>query len=112
MRYVARVAGRTYTIELQEDGHQRQVVLDERSLTLDWQRIGPEAREGAGDITLAQHISLLAEGRSYEAYARLVDSASAEAEDQGQGQTIEVVIAGQPYLVTIQDERSRAIASL
>ena len=40
MRYVARIAGVTHTVELRENGHERQVELDSRALTVDWQRIG------------------------------------------------------------------------
>jgi biotin carboxyl carrier protein len=111
MRYVARIAGVTHTVELRENGHERQVELDGRALTVDWQRIGGSQPHEPGDAsTPAQHFSLLVGGHSYEAYARVLDGGPGAAE--GQEQAIEIMIAGQPYLVTIQDERSQALTSL
>ena len=64
-----------------------------------------------GDTSAAaQHFSLLVGGHSYEAYARVLDGEPGAAE--GQEQAIEIMIAGRPYLVTIQDERSQALTSL
>ncbi|HKV85859.1 MAG TPA: biotin/lipoyl-containing protein [Ktedonobacterales bacterium] len=106
MRYVARVGEHSHLIELQENGHSREVVLDNRELTLDWRLVGvPQAALSDGEAP-AEHYSLLIGDRSYEAYARLAPDADAD------GTTIEVMIAGRPYLVTVEDERSRALASL
>ncbi len=111
MRYVARIAGVTHTVELRENGHERQVELDGRALTVDWQRIGGSQPHEPGDASAAaQHFSLLVGGHSYEAYARVLDGEPGAAE--GQEQAIEIMIAGRPYLVTIQDERSQALTSL
>jgi biotin carboxyl carrier protein len=49
---------------------------------------------------------MLVGDHSYEAYARLAPDADAE------GTTVEVMIEGRPYIVTVEDERTRALASL
>lgn len=106
MRYVARIGEHTGLIELQENGHTREVVMDDRHLTLDWRTVGvPTAPLSDGEAP-AVHYSLLVGDRSYEAYARLTPDADAD------GTTVEVMIEGRPYLVTVEDERSRALASL
>lgn len=106
MRYVARIGEQTRVIELQENGHTREVVLESRQLTLDWRLVGvPMATLSDGEAP-AEHYSMLVGDRSYEAFARLAPDADAE------GTTVEVMIDGRPYLVTVEDERSRALASL
>ena len=110
MRYVASVGNQTYTIELEENGHTRQVSLGDRDLTVDWRLVGAERphADTPGD-TGADHYSLLVGDRSYEAYARLVDDTEG---GDGEGLTVEVMISGRPYVVRIRDERSQALASL
>lgn len=110
MRYVASVANRQHTVALQENGHTRQISLDDRDLALDWRLIGAERPHTStpGDIR-ADHFSLLVGGRSYEAYARLVDNADG---DEGNGLIVEVMIGGRPYIVHIRDERSQELANL
>jgi biotin carboxyl carrier protein len=106
MRYVARIGEHTRVIELQENGHTREVVLESRQLTLDWRLVGvPLASLSDGEAP-AEHYSMLVGDHSYEAYARLAPDADAE------GTTVEVMIEGRPYIVTVEDERTRALASL
>ncbi|HEV2405713.1 MAG TPA: biotin/lipoyl-containing protein [Ktedonobacterales bacterium] len=93
MRYVARIGEQTRVIELQENGHTREVVLESRQLTLDWRLVGvPMATLSDGEAP-AEHYSMLVGDRSYEAFARLAPDADAEG-------------------TTVEDERSRALASL
>jgi biotin carboxyl carrier protein len=110
MRYVASVGNRKHAITLQENGHTRQVSLNGRELSVDWRLIGAEHPHTniPGD-TRADHYSLLLGECSYEAYARLIEST--ESGDSA-GLTVEVMIAGKPYVVSIRDERSQALASL
>ncbi|HLJ82229.1 MAG TPA: biotin/lipoyl-containing protein [Ktedonobacterales bacterium] len=110
MRYVASVGSQQHTVALQENGHMRQVSLDDRDLTLDWRLIGAERPHTStpGDVR-ADHFSLLVGERSYEAYARLVENAE---DSEGSGLTVEVMIGGRPYVVHIRDERSQELASL
>lgn len=110
MRYVATIGSQTFTIELEANGHTRQVSLDDRALSVDWRLIGVERphADTPGDAS-ADHYSLLVGERSYEAYARLLEDAEG---GEGNGLTVEVMIAGRPYVVHIRDERSEALASL
>jgi biotin carboxyl carrier protein len=108
MRYVASTGDQQHTVDLQENGHTLQITLDGRQLTLDWRLIGRELSQltRPGDAR-ADHYSLLVGRHSYDAYVRLVES-----DDGSEGLAVEVMIAGRPYLVRVQDERSRTLASL
>lgn len=110
MRYVANIGNQKHTIALEENGHTRQVSLDDRDLTLDWRLVGTELSHTTtpGDVN-ADHYSLLVGEHSYEAYARLVEDAEG---GERNGLTVEVMISGRPYVVAIRDERSQALASL
>jgi biotin carboxyl carrier protein len=101
MRYIASLGDQRFTITLEENGQQRQVALDGTTYAVDWQHIG-SALAGAG----AGRYSLLLNNHSYEVVIRRL-----EADDEG-GQRYEVLIAGQPYQVRLEDERERALASL
>lgn len=106
MRYIAQVNEQKRLVELQENGHIREVALDERRMSVDWSLVGDTVTAAGSGETPAHHYSLLVGDASYEAYARQVES-----EDDA-GTTIEVMIEGRPYRVTVEDERSRALASL
>ena len=110
MRYVVTIGDRKHTVTLQEDGHTRQIALDGRDFTIDWRLIGDERPHTAtpGDAR-ADHYSVLVGARSYETYVRVVESAG---DGDGAGLTVEVMIGGRPYMVSVQDERSQALASL
>jgi biotin carboxyl carrier protein len=109
MRYVASSGERHITIELEENGHRRQVTLDEALFEVDWQAVGGavlRATAGAAD----GHYSLLVAGRSFDCYVRSLPREDAGA--RGGEQVFEVEIAGQTYRVGIQDERTRQLAGL
>jgi biotin carboxyl carrier protein len=110
MRYVVTVNDRQHTIELEANGHVRQVTFDGRPLSVDWQLVGRNqpAITLASDAS-ADHYSLLVGDQSYAAYARAVDDLDG---DEQVGRTIEVMIEGHPYVVNVQDARSQALASL
>ncbi len=111
MRYNAEIEGRKHTIDVDENGHARQVTFDGRQLSVDWQLVGEQRSHLSQlDDPYADHYSLLIGQRSYEVYARFVDDDGAGAD--GTARSIEVLIGGRPYVVTVQDERSRALASL
>lgn len=109
MRYVASSGERQVTIEVEENGHRRHVTLDEAPFEVDWQAVGgavlralPGPAEG--------HYSLLIGERSFDCYVRLVPPAEGGA---GSGeQVFEVELAGLPYRIRIQDERTRKLTGL
>ena len=110
MRYVAMVGEQQHTVVLDENGHERQVELDGRELHVDWRLVGRDHAyvSAVGDV-VADHFTVLAGDHSYEAYVRLVQDP--EAAESG-GLTVEVMIAGRPYIVRVRDERSQVLARL
>ena len=110
MRYVATVGEREHTVELEENGHVRSVELDGRELRVDWHLVGADRFHlTAPGNHAADHFTVLAGDHSYEAYVRVVQDPAA---DEGGGMSVEVTIAGRPYVVRVRDERSQALASL
>ncbi|HEV8189932.1 MAG TPA: biotin/lipoyl-containing protein [Ktedonobacterales bacterium] len=107
MGYRVLVGDRQISVNPQANGHERFVTLNGRDLRVDWQPVGDAAGDGQGDR--AAHYRARLGGRSYEAYVRRVRDDSTG--DEGSA-IFEVTIAGRPYLVTVQDERTQALASL
>lgn len=108
MRYEASIGERKSTVEVGDDGHVRHVTLDDQALEVDWQPVGGAALRPGADGTAGQY-SLLIGGHSFEAFVRLVQDDDSEAGDIG---LYEVTIGGKPYLVRLEDERTRALAGL
>ena len=106
MRYIAQISESKHLVELQENGHTREVTLDDRQMTVDWSLVGDTMTSAGSGDSPTQHYSLLVGAASYEAYARSVES------EDGAGMIVEVMIEGRPYRVTIEDERTQALASL
>lgn len=110
MRYVATVGERQHTVVLEENGHERSVELDGRTLHIDWRLVGTDHPHLTATANLAADLfTVLAGEHSYEAYVRLVEDAES---GESSGLTLEVSIAGRPYRVRVRDERSQALASL
>src|SRR5690348_6819306 len=111
MRYTTTVGDRELTIDVQDNGHVRAVSLNGRAMSVDWRLIGAERpHAGLPGDSHADQYSLLIGKQSYEAYARVVEPDARTSGDSGR--VIEVYIHGRPYVVGVQDERSRALASL
>jgi len=109
MHYVATVGERTYTIGLQEDGHQREATLGDNRLTVDWRSVGGAALStGIDDRDEAGHYSLLLGAQSFDVFVQPVP---ADDED-GTSRVFEVYVRGQVYRVRLADERARTLASL
>ena len=102
MRYIASLGDQRFSITVTENGQQRQIEIDDAASTVDWRRIGGALASGTG----AGRYSLLVNQRSYEVVVRRL-----EADEEG-GQRYEVLIAGRPYIVRLEDERERALANL
>lgn len=101
MRYIASLGDQRFSINVTENGQQRQIEVDGAASTVDWLRIGGAIASGG-----AGRYSLLVNQHSYEVVVRRL-----EADDEG-GQRYEVLIEGRPYIVRLEDERERALASL
>jgi len=115
MRYSVTVGERTLTIALDDDGHHQRVTVDGREIAVDWRVVGGAAlgaTTGAGgtegDQARAGHYSALIGDRSYDLFVRPI-----VAEDAAAGAlTFEVYVGPATYTVTVQDERTRALAGL
>lgn len=109
MRYVATVGEQSFTIGVQDDGHQREVALGDRRLTVDWRPVG-DAGLSNGDASDASagHYSLLLGKHSFDLFVQPV----AGDEEDGAARVFEVHVRGQVYRVRLADERTRALASL
>lgn len=108
MRYVVSVGDEAHTVDIEENGHERHVVIDGKELHVDWRFVGASRPRIDGVVPHADHYSLLAEGHSYEAYV----SRPAGDVEEGAALALEVMINGRPYLLQVEDERARALASI
>ncbi|MGE5335184.1 MAG: biotin/lipoyl-containing protein [Nitrososphaerota archaeon] len=109
MRYVATIGEQSHTIDVGDDGHQRETTLDGKPLSVDWRPVGGAALpSGEATGNRAGHYSLLVGSRSFDVYVRPV---AAEDED-GASRVLEVHMRGQVYRVRLTDERTRTLASL
>jgi biotin carboxyl carrier protein len=111
MHYIVTVNGRQHTVELTENGHQRQVTLDSQPLSIDWRLVGRDTSTAAthSDDPSADQYSLVSGIQSYVAYARRLDE---HPDDEQSSKRIEVMVQGHPYVLEVQDARSQALASL
>ena len=108
MRYVATIDEQTVTMDLPENGHQREVTLGDRALAVDWQPVGEATLTAGESESRAGHYTLLVGARSFDVYIQPV---AAEDED-GAARVFEAHLRGRVYRVRITDERTRALASL
>ncbi len=83
MKYIATVDGQEYAIEIIDDRHVR---LNDKVLEVDFT-----------DVSGQPIYSLLADGKSYEAYVRF---------DEGEW---EILMSGHQYRVTVEDEREKRL---
>lgn len=108
MRYVVHVGDVAHTVEIQDNGHQRRVILNGRALEMDWQFVGAKRSRLDAAAPHADEYSLLVGDRSYAAYVGKTSGAVGE----GTALTLELMISGRPYVATVEDERTRTLASL
>jgi biotin carboxyl carrier protein len=103
-RIVATIQKQTYSFAINEDEATDKVTLDGQEHTIDWKQIAPLANEaknhGGG------RYSLLLAGKSYEVFARPITRPDEN------GQTYEIFINGERFVVVTEDERARALAGL
>lgn len=110
MRYVASIGTRQATIEIAENGHTRPLTLDGAALEAGWRPVG-NAVASALPGAPAGHYSLLVGNQTFEVYLRALANEDDDTSASG-AQSFEVTIAGRPYVVKLEDERTRALAGL
>lgn len=104
MAYICSLRETDYTIATEENGQQRQVVLDGTRHTIDWRQIAPLAADKKQQTGQGGRYSLLIEGRSYEVFARRLHRPG-----ETEGIVYEILVAGQRFEVAVENERERAL---
>jgi biotin carboxyl carrier protein len=107
MAYISTIQQRTYTIDPQANGQQRNVTIDEQAYRVDWRQIAPLAASAKGQTTAGGQFSLLIAGKSYDIFARDITKANQQA-----SKTYEIFVAGQRFEVNVEDERTRTLEGL
>ncbi|GCE27106.1 hypothetical protein KDA_25900 [Dictyobacter alpinus] len=103
-KYTATIKNQEYALTTQKQGNQTIVTVDGIEQTPDWHRIASLASHTSEQRTEGGRYSLLLNGQSYEVFARRMVQP-----DEGSGQTYEIQLAGQYFMVTIEDERIRLL---
>ena len=105
MPYISSINDKTYHIDVGENNHQRDIMIDGITYNIDWQHIAPLAADAKGQSSVGGHYSLLIAGKSCEVFARRINKP-----DVGDGQTYEIQLAGQRFEVYVEDEREKTLA--
>ncbi len=107
MTYISTINRRSYTIDINKQHKPTSITLNSVDYTLDWRQIATLAADSNGQSSEGGRYSLLIGGKSYEVFARRLSQAN-----EKDGQTYEVLLAGQRFEVTVEDERTRVLAGL
>jgi biotin carboxyl carrier protein len=103
MRYIATIGERQITVDVEENGHLRAVVVDGVPGRADWQPVVDVARQPG----VAAHYALLFGTQSFDVFvARNAPSLI------GAAPTFEVTLAGRTFDVRLEDERLHALAGM
>ncbi len=105
MPYISTIDDRSYRIDTGENGSQRTIIVAGTPHAIDWRQIASLAADPKGQVGIGGRYSLIIEGRSYEVFARRVNTPN-----EGDGHTYEVQIAGQRFEVYVEDEREKTLA--
>jgi biotin carboxyl carrier protein len=103
MRYVATIGARQIIVAVEEDGHLPEVTVDGAPVRPQWQAVGGTAAPSGA----ARQFSLLLDTLSYDVYVSRGASTAG-----GETATFEVTLAGQTYVVRLEDERLHALAGI
>jgi biotin carboxyl carrier protein len=107
MSYISTIQQQTYTVDTEENGQQRRVIIDGQEYQLDWRRIAPLAADARGHTPGGGRFSLVITGKSYDVVARNITPSGTK-----NSQTYEITIAGQRFEVTVEDEHTRTLEEL
>jgi biotin carboxyl carrier protein len=104
MAYISSVAEKSYTIDIGENSPQREIRIDEKRFDIDWRQIATPATSPQLQSNIGGRYSLLIAGKSYEILAHRVIKPDVT------GYHYEVVVAGQRFEITVEDEREKTLA--
>lgn len=103
MTYISTIYQRSYTVDINKEHNLTSVSLNGVSCALDWRQIAGLVTDGSEGGCY----SLLIGGKSYEVFARRLSQSS-----EKNSQIYEILVAGQRFEVTLEDERSRMLAGV
>ncbi len=103
MTYISTIHQRSYTVDIKKDHKLTSISLNGVNYAHDWRQIAPLA----ADSSEGGRYSLLIGGKSYEIFARRLSQSS-----EKESQTYEILLAGQRFEVTVEDERTRMLAGV
>jgi biotin carboxyl carrier protein len=107
MTYISTIDQRSCSVDINKEHKLTSVSLNGISYALDWRQIAILAADSNKESAGGGCYSLLIGGKSYEVFARRL----AQSGEKG-SQTYEILLAGQCFDVTVEDERTRMLAGL
>jgi biotin carboxyl carrier protein len=103
MPYIVTIHNQSYSIDRDED--QRSITLDGTQYPVDWKQLASLVADAKGNVAEGGQYSLLVGDQSYDLFARRITKAG-----ERQGETYEILVAGQRFEVNVEDERTRLLA--
>jgi biotin carboxyl carrier protein len=102
MSYISSIGDKAYSVDAGENSPQRDISIDGTRYSIDWRQIASLAAD-AKEQSSGGRFSLLIGEKSYEVFARRINKPG------GKGYSYEIVVAGQPFEVDVEDEREKAL---
>ncbi|HYB02047.1 MAG TPA: biotin/lipoyl-containing protein [Ktedonobacteraceae bacterium] len=99
MAYISSIADHSYTIDIGENSPQREIKINDKKFDIDWRQIATLVTSPQSQSNVGGRYSLLIGGKSYEILAHRVTIPDVA------GYRYEVVIAGQRFEISVEDER-------
>jgi biotin carboxyl carrier protein len=103
MTYISTIHQRSYTVDINKEHKLTSISLNGMSYALDWRQIATLAT----DSSEGGRYSFLIGGKSYEVFARRLTQSG-----EKDSQTYEILLAGQRFEVTVEDEHTRMLAGV
>jgi biotin carboxyl carrier protein len=104
MSYISSINDQSYTVDIGENKHQRDIRIEDMTRTIDWRQVAPLAADARGQTGEGGQYSLIIGGKSYQVFARRLNTP-----DEKDGNTYEIQVAGQRFEVRVEDEHEKAI---
>ena len=103
MAYIASIADHSYIIDTGENSPQREIKINDKKFAIDWRQIATLVTSPQSQSNVGGRYSLLIGGKSYEILAHRVSKPDET------GYRYEIVLAGQRFEITVEDERENML---
>jgi biotin carboxyl carrier protein len=103
--YITTIGQQSSRITLQDKEARTQVVIDGKEAEVEWRNLAPLASDEKEKRREGGRYHLVIGEKSYEVYARRIESA-----DESGGNRYEIQIGEQSFEVSIEDERTKLLA--